>query len=313
MKVRKIGIIGAGHVGSHVGFALATQGEVDELVLIDCDQEKARAQALDIEDAVSYLPHHVKASAGDYQELADADCVVICVGPPSGPSEDRLDELEELVGVLADVLPKLQESGFKGFIINISNPADVITTYIQEYLDYPQERIFSTGCVLDSARLQSQLANTLQLNRQSLNAFCLGEHGFSAMIPWSHVTVSGQPLASYLAGQDLGSLNYEQLLQETKDGGYQVLMGKGSTEFGIATALVEVVKSLFHDERKILPISVYLDGQYGQEGIFASVPAIIGKKGVEGLLEWQLTEGEQADFERSCEIIRTNFAKIRTF
>ncbi len=313
MKVRKIGIIGAGHVGSHVGFALATQGEVDELVLIDCDQEKARAQALDIEDAVSYLPHHVKASAGEYQELVDADCVVICVGPPSGPSEDRLDELEELVGVLADVLPKLQESGFKGFIINISNPADVITTYIQEYLDYPQERIFSTGCVLDSARLQSQLANMLKINRQSLNAFCLGEHGFSAMIPWSHVTISGQPLVSYLATQDLGPLNYEQLLQETKDGGYQVLMGKGSTEFGIATALVEVVKSLFHDERKILPISVYLDGQYGQEGIFASVPAIIGKKGVEGLLEWQLTEGEQADFERSCEIIRTNFAKIRTF
>ncbi|MBP1043299.1 L-lactate dehydrogenase [Vagococcus sp. BWB3-3] len=313
MKVRKIGIIGAGHVGSHVGFALATQGEVDELVLIDCDQEKARAQALDIEDAVSYLPHHVKASAGEYQELVDADCVVICVGPPSGPSEDRLDELEELVGVLDDVLPKLQESGFKGFIINISNPADVITTYIQEYLDYPQERIFSTGCVLDSARLQSQLANMLKINRQSLNAFCLGEHGFSAMIPWSHVTISGQPLVSYLAAQDLGPLNYEQLLQETKDGGYQVLLGKGATEFGIATALVEVIKSLFHDERKILPVSVYLDGQYGQEGIFASVPAIIGKRGVEGLLEWQLSEGEQADFERSCAIIRTNFAKIHTF
>lgn len=313
MKTRKIGIIGAGHVGSHVGFALATQGEVDELVLIDCDLEKAEAQALDITDAVSYLPHHVTARAGAYQDLAEADCVVICVGPLSGPKEDRLDELEEVVAVLDDVLPNIQESGFDGFIINISNPADVITTYIQDYLDYPKERILSTGCVLDSARLQSQLANRLEINRQSINAFCLGEHGFSAMIPWSHVAVSGQPLEVYLRANDLAPLNHEQLLQETKDGGYRVLLGKGSTEFGIATALVEVVKSLLHDERKVLPVSVYLDGQYGQEGIFASVPAIIGKRGVERLLEWQLTEGEQADFEQSCEIIRANFAKIHTF
>lgn len=313
MNTRKIGIIGAGHVGSHVGFALATQGEVDELILIDCDQKKAAAQALDISDAVSYLPHHVTSYGGEYQDLLGADCVVICVGPPSGPSEDRLDELEELVSVLDDVLPKLQESGFDGFIINISNPADVITTYIQSYLDYPKEKILSTGCVLDSARLQSQLSKHLEINRQSIQAFCLGEHGFSAMIPWSHVTISGQPLEVYLSAQDLAILNYEQLLQETKDGGYQVLLGKGSTEFGIATALVEVTKSIFHDERKVLPVSVYLDGQFGQEGIFASVPAVIGKNGVERLLEWQLSTGEQADFEQSCEIIRGNFAKIHTF
>lgn len=313
MKTRKIAVIGAGHVGSHVGFALASHGEVDELVLIDCLEEKAAAQALDLSDAVSYLPHPVKAYSGDYQQLADADCLVICVGPPSGPSEDRLDELEELVGVLDDVLPKVQESGFKGFIINISNPADVITTYIQAYLDYPKERILSTGCVLDSARLQRQLSQLLEINRQSIQAFCLGEHGFSAMIPWSHVAIAGQTLEAYLLAQDLGTLNHEQLLHQTKEGGYQVLLGKGSTEFGIATALVEVVKSLFHDERKVLPVSVYLDGQYGQEGLFASVPAIIGKNGVEAILDWQLSEKEQVAFDQSCEIIRENFAKIHTF
>lgn len=313
MKIRKIGIIGTGHVGSNVGFALATHGEVDELVMIDCDQEKAAAQALDIADAVSYLPHHVAVWGGQYDQLADADIVVICVGPPSGPSEDRLDELEEVVGVLDDVLPKLQESGFKGLIINISNPADVITTYIQATLDYPTERILSTGCVLDSARLQRQLAETLKLNRQSIEAVCLGEHGFSAMIPWSHVSVSGQPLEAYLAGAALPRLNHQEILQQTKDGGYQVLLGKGSTEFGIATALVEVVKAIFHNQRKVLPASVYLDGHYGQEGIFASVPAIIGKNGVEGVIEWQLTEAEETEFHHSCEIIRQSFIKTDSF
>lgn len=313
MKVRKIGIIGAGHVGSHVAFALATQGEVDSLVLIDTDLEKAEAQALDVMDSVSYLPHQVVAVAGNYADLNDADSVVICVGPPSGPSEDRLDELEEMIEVLDTVLPQLKTSGFNGTIINISNPADVVATYIKAYLDYPATKILSTGCVLDSARLQSQLAKALGVNRRSLTAYCLGEHGFSAMIPWSHVTVARQPLTSYLASQQRAALNESDILQATKDGGYKVLLGKGSTEFGIATSLVEVVRAIYHDEKKVLPVSVYLDGEYGQTGIFASVPTVIGKSGVERIFEWQLSPEEVKTFNNSCEIIRENYLKITSF
>ncbi len=311
MKTRKIGIIGTGHVGSHVAFALATQGEADELVLIDIDQNKAVAQALDVTDAVSYLPHQVTAYAGDYADLKDADLLVISAGPLPAPDQSRLETLGATMEVLADILPQLKKSGFSGIIVSISNPADVVATYIQDYLDYPKHKILSTGCVLDSARLQSRLAQLLEVNRRSLVAYCFGEHGGSAMVPWSQVRVGGQKLADFIAATEKKNIHYAAILDETKEGGYVVLRGKGSTEFGIASSLVEVVRAIFHDEHKVLPASVYLQGEYGQTGIFTSVPALIGKTGVEKIIQWELTNKEKTAFDYSCQVIRDNYLKAR--
>ena len=308
----KVGIIGTGHVGSHVAFALATQGAADELVLIDTDQDKALAQALDVSDAVSYLPHQVVAYRGSYTDLTDADAVVVSAGPLPQVGQDRLETLGATVAVLQEILPQLKQSGFSGFILSISNPADVVTTYIQHFLDYPAKKIMSTGCVLDSARLQYRLSKLLQVSRQSILAYCFGEHGGSAMVPWSHVRVGGQSITDFLAADpNLPELDPDALLDETKQGGFVVLKGKGSTEFGIGSALTQLVKAISHDEKQILPASVYLNGEYGQKGIFASVPAVIGAKGVEKILEWNLAADEQQAFAKSCDVIRSNYAKVQ--
>lgn len=309
IKTRKIGIIGTGHVGSHVAFSLATQGEADELILIDKDQNKAIAQALDLMDATSYYPHHLLAKAGTYSDLKDADILVISAGPLPDMFQDRLDTLGDTITVLKEVLPQIKTSGFSGIILSISNPADVVATYIQKFLDYPKNKILSTGCVLDSARLQSRLSQALNVNRKSLIAYCMGEHGSSAMVSWSNVFVGALALTDFLKLKKMTSFNTEQLLAETKEGGYLVLRGKGSTEFGIAASLVEIVRCIFHNEHKILPASVYLDGEYQQSGIFASVPSIIGKNGVEQILEIKLTQQEQEAFTHSCSVIKQNYEK----
>ena len=135
MKLRKVGIIGTGHVGSHVAFSLALQGEVDELYMMDIDEKKAKAQAMDINDAVSYIPHKVTATAGPIEECGDCDVLVFSAGPLPNLYQDRLESLGDTVEVLKDVIPRIKKSGFDGFIISISNPADVVATYLCKHLN----------------------------------------------------------------------------------------------------------------------------------------------------------------------------------
>ncbi|MDU5198857.1 MAG: L-lactate dehydrogenase [Veillonella sp.] len=291
MKLRKVGIIGTGHVGSHVAFSLALQGEVDELYLMDIDEKKAQAQAMDINDAVSYIPHQVTATSGPIEECGDCDILVFSAGPLPNLYQDRLESLGETVAVLKDVIPRIKQSSFQGFIISISNPADVVATYLCKHLEWNPKRIISTGTALDSARLQKELAHIFTISNRSITAYCLGEHGGSAMVPWSHHT---------------------KVLDDVKIGGYHVLAGKGSTEFGIASATTELIRAVFHDEKKVLPCSCYLNGQYGEEGIFASTPAVIGKDGIEDVFELQLTNEELALFKASCAVIREHVAKAET-
>ena len=294
MKLRKVGIIGTGHVGSHVAFSLALQGEVDELYMMDIDEKKAKAQAMDVNDAVSYIPHRVKATSGPIEECGDCDILVFSAGPLPNLYQDRLESLGDTIAVLKDVIPRIKASGFKGFIISISNPADVVATYLCKHLDWNPKRIISSGTALDSARLQKELAHIFDISNRTITAYCMGEHGASAMVPWSHVYVQGKPLV--------------ELQKELP----HVLSGKGSTEFGIASATTELIRSVFHDEKKVLPCSCYLDGQYGETGVFASTPAVIGKDGIEDVLELQMTEDELALFKKSCAVIREYAKKAET-
>ena len=314
VKLRKIAIIGTGHVGSHVAFALATQGEVDELYMVDIDKPKAVSQATDVKDAVSYLPHHVEAFPCEIEDCADCDIMFISAGPLPEGTQDRLDTLGATVEVLKEIVPRIKASGFSGIIISISNPADVVAAYIQRELDYPKHKIISTGTALDSARLQMLLSGIFRISRRSLTAYAMGEHGSSAMVPWSHVAVNGKPLDELQTEfpHRFPAFDREKAVADMKYGGYLVLTGKGSTEFGIATSAVELARAILHDEKKVLPFSCYLDGQYGQHGIFASTPAIIGKDGVEEIFEIKLNESESADFTASCNTIREYLEKTTT-
>lgn len=311
LEKRKAIIIGAGHVGSHAGYALASQGVVDEIVYIDTDEKKAVAQALDIFDATAYLRRHVIVRAGGYEDARDADLLIIAAGPlpDMEQGQTRMDTLGQTVAVLKDVIAGIKSSGFSGIILSISNPADVIAHYVQHQLNYPPKRILSTSTTLDSARLRRTVAEALGIDQKSVYGYALGEHGESQMVPWSNVTIAGKPLLELMEEKPdtYGKLDLEALAAEGKAGGWHILEGKGSTEFGIGAAIAEVSRAILGDEKRILPVSVLLNGEYGQQDVYASVPALLGNQGVEEIIELRLTEKEQEQFDQSCKTMSENF------
>lgn len=309
IKLRKVVIIGAGHVGSHVGFSFVTQGACDELVYIDTNTDKAIAQAEDTEDAVVYLPHNVNVKAGNYSDIDDAEIIVISAGPLPNMNQTRMDTLKDTIECIKPIVKGIKESKFSGIIINISNPADVITHYLQQNINYPSERILSTSTTLDSSRLRKVLSRELNIDQKSIYAYVMGEHGESQMVPWSCASIFGKNLYDLMKEypETYGHLNLEKIANDARLGGWVVLKGKGSTEFGIGTSCVEIAKTIFSDERKVCMVSTLLKGQYGQENVYASVPAIVGKNGVVDIIELPLNNAELKEFSNSCEVMRKNF------
>lgn len=314
IKTRKVGIIGAGNVGPHVALNLAIQGLADEIVFYDIKEKKAAAEAMDIMDAVSYMPHHVTCYGGTVDDMRDADIIVNASGKTRRPEQTRLDMMDEAVETTKQFAPLIAKSGFDGIIISISNPCDIIAEYLQHLLDWPKERIIGSGTALDSARLQMQLAAQLGVNRRSVTAYLLGEHGDSSMIPWSHVFVAGKPVDELLS-ENPGKYkldSHADVLEKVHRGGYFENDGKGCTEFGVASATAELIRAIFHDEHKILPCSVYLDNLYGVQDTFASVPVKVGANGIEDIIEIHLTPEEQQEFESSIKILKEHYARALT-
>ena len=308
LKRRKAVLIGAGHVGSHAGYALAAQGLVEEIIYIDIDEKKAFSQALDIFDATVYLPHRVEVKSGTYKDIDDADIMVVCAGPLPNMNQTRMDTLGATIEVMKDVTSKIKNTKFSGIIINISNPADVITHYLQNKLNYDPKRIISTSTTLDSARLRRAISEAINVDQKSIYAYALGEHGESQMVPWSAVTIAGKPLFELMKEKDKYSkLDLKELAYKGRRGGWDVLEGKGSTEFGIGTALAEVARAVLCDEHRVLPVSVYLNGEYGQNDVYASVPAVLGRNGVEEIIELKMNDEEKKLFDESCSVMKKNY------
>lgn len=314
---RKIVIIGAGHVGSHGGYALLSQGLAEEIVYIDTDRKKARAQALDLFDSTVYLPKRALVRAGGYEDAADADMIIVAAGPLPDMSkgQTRMDTLKQTIDIVKEITGNIRTSGFHGIILCISNPADVVTHYIQHVLEYPSRKIFSTSTTLDSARLRRAISQAIGIDQKSIQAYALGEHGESQMVPWSAVTVAGKPLLQLMEEQPdtYGKLDLDAIAAEAKAGGWHILEGKGSTEFGIGAAIAEVVRAVFGDEDRVLPISTLLTGQYGQSDVYASVPVVLNRHGAGQVVELRLTEAEAALFQESCRTMRENFQLALTF
>ena len=253
---QKIGIIGAGHVGSHVGCALLAQGLCRELVLLDTDRKKAVAQADDLQDMVGFAPRQARVWAGDYGDLGDAGIVVVCA---SGPicKEDRLEELAESVKVMDQILPGLGESGFSGILLVITNPVDLVARYLAERLSLPRGRVIGSGTTLDTARQVRVLARRTGTAQRSIQGMVIGEHGESQVCCWSQVSAGGVPVSRLMESEPgWQGLDLAAIGDAGRQGGWDILCGKGSTEFGIGNAAALIIRGVQGDEGRILPVSV---------------------------------------------------------
>jgi L-lactate dehydrogenase len=308
---RKVGIIGVGHVGAHCAFSLATQGIINELVLVDILKPKVVSEVQDLLDSLAYLPHQVRVSAGDYEDCRDCDVIIVSVGVISKDG-NRLSELKTSAEMVDTFVTRVVEAGFKGIFLCITNPCDVIAHRVWQKSGFDKARVFGTGTGLDSSRMKNVVAREIGIDHKYAYCFTLGEHGDSQIAPWSVYNIGGAPLSllEKKYPEQFGKLDKPALLEEVKKAGWVTVSGKGATEFGIASTAARLVSVIFNDEKAILPVSTLLEGQYGQSGIFCGTLAVVGAEGVERVIELDLTAEELQGLQKSCAVIRENIAKI---
>ena len=312
MKTRKVGIIGLGHVGAHVAYSLAIQGIADELVLVDMKEQKLASEVQDLRDAVAYMPHRVTINGGDFADLGDCDVIVNSVGKIELlETHDRLTEMDFTIAAVRGYVDKIKASGFNGVLINITNPCDIVTRELALGLGLPKGRVFGTGTGLDTSRLLSALARQTGIDHKSITAYMLGEHGNLQFAPWSCVSFRGMPLDKWAETDEKFRFDREALKKESIGGGWVTYAGKQCTEYGICTTAARMVSIVLHDEKAIMPASMELDGEYGETGLFVGVPCVIGKDGVEKVIELPLTEEELATFHDCCDGVRKNMEHLK--
>jgi len=312
MKTRKVGVIGLGHVGAHVAYSLAVQGIADELVLVDMNDKKLCSEVQDLRDAVAYMPHRVAVNAGDFADLGDCDVIVNSVGKIELLTTlDRLTEMDFTIAAVRGYVDKIKASGFRGVLINITNPCDIVTRELAMGLGLPKGRVFGTGTGLDTSRLLSALNRQTGIDHKSITAYMMGEHGAQQFAPWSVVSFCGMPLDEWAKTDERFRFDREALKKESIGGGWVTYSGKQCTEYGICTTAARMVHMVLHDEKAIMPASMELCGEYGEEGLFVGVPCLIGKDGVEKVIELPLTEEELATFHACCDGVRKNMEHLK--
>ena len=294
----KIGIIGDGHVGSTVAQQLILTGLVDDLVMIDVNEAKVRADQLDFQDAMANLKHHTTITINDYSALKDADIVISAFGnielEAGGERFAELNYNRERIGDIAEAIKK---SGFNGILLAITNPVDAITNMYQELTGLPRKHVIGTGTLLDTARMKRAVGERMSVDPRSVEGFNLGEHGNSQFTAWSTVKVLEKPVIEVAEAKHL---KLEDLNDEIKFGGQTVYKGKQYTNYGISAAVTRLVETIQSDAHTEMPVSNYQE----KYGTYLSYPAIVGRDGIIQTVELTLTDEEEKKLQSSAATIK---------
>ncbi len=311
--IRKIGVLGQGHVGAHVAYTLLIQGLVDELYLCDVKEQKVASEAQDLHDALTFMPYNTKIiNVGDrYEELAGCDIIVNAAGNVAKAAGNRDGELFCTTDSARTFANRIVDAGFNGIWVSIANPCDVVCTTIWHLTNYDPNKIIGSGCGLDSARLHSEVSKVCGVSPKSVDAYMIGEHGFSQIAAWKAATIAGKKL-SELAVEYPEQYDFDHATVEeaARKGGYVTYSGKGCTEYAVAASAARVCAAVLHNEHAVLSASTLMTGQYGEEGIFTSLPCVIGAAGIEQVYTLDLSDEELAGFHKSCDHIRDNISQL---
>ncbi len=295
LNPRKAAIIGCGFVGSASAFALIQRGLFTELVLIDANRDKAEGEAMDLSHGLPYIVS-MDVYAGSYDDIADCALIVIAAGANQKEGQTRLDLIHQNVAVFDQVIPQITARPFEGTLLIVTNPVDVLTYAAFRISGLPAHRVMGSGTVLDTARMKYLLGEHLRVDSRSVDAFIIGEHGDSELAVWSGANVSGIPLSDFceMRGKFDHKAAMDKLYESVRDSAYEIIRRKGATYYGIAMAVARIASAIVRDERAVLPISAVLGGQYDLRELALSIPAIVGRRGVEQILEIPLSpeEGE---------------------
>jgi L-lactate dehydrogenase len=306
MKISIIG--GGGLVGSMTAYALQCGGVAGHICLIDANKDMALGQATDLLHGAS-LAADQRITAGDMDDVATSNVVVITAGLRRKPEESRLDLINRNVDLFLGLLDQVKAAGLKDstYLVVVSNPVDVLTYLAVQRSGLPWQRVLGLGTQLDTARFRSYLARRLQVPPTQVQALILGEHGDSMVPIWSSATVAGLPLERW---PGFSPQVQKEVFEETKTAGAQLIKLKGGSGFGVGLSICEVVHALALDSRRILPVSSLQMGAYGLRDVCLSVPTVVGCGGVRQQVELELTAKERLGLEQSARVLGATIQQV---
>ena len=281
----KISIIGAGAIGATTAFALLQRGIAREIVINDINQEKALGEVMDLMHGSS-LCSPCNVTLGSIEDTKDSDIVIITAGSPQKPGETRLDLVDKNYEIFKSFIPQIAKLSPNSILLVVSNPVDILAYMTYKLSGFPKERVIGSGTVLDTARLRSLLGKYLGIDGRNVQGYVLGEHG------------------------DSGTENV--IAEDVKNCAYEVIKRKGATAFSVAIALTRIAEAIIRDEKSILTVSTLLDNYYGVSDAYLSVPTLLGRNGIEKVLNIHLSKVEERKFIESANLMKEYIDRINT-
>lgn len=308
MTKNKIAIIGAGSVGATIAYNISIRGLANEMVLVDLNAEKAEAEVLDITQGMP-LSNTTDIYAAGYEACEDAEVAIITAGAKQRPEETRVELMDRNVGIMRSMVRSLMESGFRGVILVVTNPVDVLTYVAYRESGLPWKKVIGSGTVLDSARLRTFLARRCNINPQNVHGYVIGEHGDTSFPAWSNATFGGVRIADFCeicaGGCESGELR-EEATAYVREAAQTIIQAKGSTFYAVAQAVATITQAVLRDERRILPITAVAKNFEDFRETAFSYPRILGQGGVAQELHYQLSPEEEEQLRHSIRFITEN-------
>jgi len=299
----KIVVVGSGAVGATFAYTVLLKGLANEMVIIDKNHDKAEGDALDLNHGL-LLAQPMKIYAGDYPDCKDADIIVITAGAAQKPGETRIDLMQRNVSIYNEILTEILKYNKDAIFLIATNPVDILTYITIKLTNLPKSQIIGSGTLLDSARFRYLISEKMKVDPRSIHGMIIGEHGDTELPLWSLTNIAGINQDQITMGQSRGYLSSDikkEIFEDTKNAAYQIIEKKGATFYAIALSLARICEAILGDQKSILPVSVYLEEYKGISDVCLGIPSIVGRNGVEEVLELPLSELEEEQLQKSAE------------
>ena len=308
----KVAIVGAGSVGATLAYACLIKGAGKIIALYDINADKTRAEALDLNHGLQFVPMATMTGSDDIEVCRDADVVVITAGAKQKPGQSRLDLAETNIHMCRKLIPALLDVAPDAVFLLVTNPVDVLTYAALKFSGLPASRVFGSGTVLDSSRLRLLIAQRCGVAVQSVHAYIAGEHGDSEIPLWSSATIGAVPLLRWqVEGRPpLDGAAREAIFTGVVHAAEEIIRGKGATNYAVGLAGARIVEAVVHDEKLVMPVSSMLDNYAGISDVCLSMPSVVDRSGVQTVLPVPLSDAETEGLRRSADTVRAVIRKL---
>jgi len=311
-KPNRVAIVGLGNVGASFAYALLFRGLTSEIVLIDANKAKAEGEAMDLNHAVPFT-HSTRIWAGDYSECAGAAVTVITAGAAQKPGETRLDLVKKNAKIFASIVPEVVKHNPDGILLIATNPVDVLTYVAWKLSGLPPHRVIGSGTILDTARFRYLLSQHFDVDARSVHGFIVGEHGDSEVPVWSLTNIAGMRLPEYTKHNACACSpeQMDEIFTQTRDAAYHIIERKGATFYAIAAGLMRITEAILRDQSTVLSVSSLVNGLYGIEDVYLSLPTVLHRGGVERVIQLELSDDEESKLRSSARVLKETIASLK--